>query len=61
MLLETKILKDNQLLSGEDIMDGTKDGESSMLIKPRRSQERDGTTNSASISIDNSTLDQDFQ
>jgi hypothetical protein len=36
MLLETKILKDNQLLSGEDIMDGIRDGELYILTNLRR-------------------------
>jgi hypothetical protein len=50
MLPETKIKKDKLLLSGRDIMDGTKDGELSIKIRLERSEERDTITDSVSTS-----------
>jgi hypothetical protein len=60
MSIKTRILKDNKLLSGRNIMDGTRDGELSMLTRPPRLDPRDMTVDLDSISIDHSSGDQDF-
>jgi hypothetical protein len=41
--VEIKMLKDKTLLSGRDTMDGTRDGESSILIRLEKNLEKDGT------------------
>jgi hypothetical protein len=41
--VEIKMLKDKTLLSGKDTMDGTRDGESSILIRLEKNLEKDGT------------------
>jgi hypothetical protein len=60
---KTRMLKDNKLLSVQRPMDGTKDGELSILIirTTERKELQDLTENMDSISIDSSTSDQDFQ
>jgi hypothetical protein len=57
------MLKDNKLLSGEDTMAGTKDGELPILMVKitRRKLLRDMIENTDSISTEHSTSDQDFQ
>jgi hypothetical protein len=50
MLLEERMLKDNQLLSGTDTTESTKDGESPILINLKRFKERDTAPDSVSIS-----------
>jgi hypothetical protein len=61
MFIKTKILKDKRLLSGRDITDGIRDGESSIWTNPERKVQRDTTPNSVSTSADHSTLDQECQ
>jgi hypothetical protein len=41
MSIKERMLKDNKLLSGRDIMAGTKDGRSSMLTKQPRKEPQD--------------------
>jgi hypothetical protein len=64
MLLVVKMKKAKQLLSTTRmetrITMPTKDGRLSILIRLEPSELRDSTRNSASISIDHSTSDQDF-
>jgi hypothetical protein len=61
MSIKIRILKDNKLLSGRNIMAGTRDGESCMLTKHPRLDPRDMTVNMDSISIDHCSGDQDSQ
>jgi len=56
-----KMLKDKLLSFMDHTTRSTKDGELSILINPKRSQLKDSTRNSDSISTDHSTLSQDFQ
>jgi phage-related protein len=61
MFQEQKILK-GKLLSFTDLTTRSiKDGELSILISQKRNQLKDLTKTSDSISIDHSTLSQDFQ
>jgi hypothetical protein len=50
MSIKERILKDKRLSSGRDIMDGTKDGELSILTNQRRSNQRVTTQDSDSTS-----------
>jgi hypothetical protein len=61
MFTKTRISKDNKLLSGRNTMDGTKDGDLSMLTQLRRKQLRAMTLSMDSILIDSCTSDQDSQ
>jgi hypothetical protein len=61
MSKEEKMPKAKTVLLGEDTVEETRDGLSPILTKQRKSQLRDIPPNGASISIDHSTLDQDFQ
>jgi hypothetical protein len=61
MFQETKMLKVKRLLSGRDIMDGTRDGELSILTKHPRNKPRAITADSVSTLTDHSISDQDFQ
>jgi hypothetical protein len=54
------MLKDKKLLLIQEPMDGTRDGELSILINLSRKELRDMIKNTDSISIDFSTSDQDF-
>jgi len=60
MLVETKMRKEHQSLYTRDTMVTTKDGQLSILMKPRRSQPRDSAKISDSTSTDHSTWSQDF-
>jgi len=61
MSIKTRILKDKKLLSGRDIMAGTRDGELSILTNQRKKLLRDMIENMDSTSTEHSTSDQDFQ
>jgi hypothetical protein len=50
MSIKERIMKDKRLLFGRDTMDGIRDGELSMPIKPKRLRVRDIATNSDSTS-----------
>jgi hypothetical protein len=50
MSTKEEMLKDKRLSNGRDIMDGIKDGELSIKINLRRSNLRDTTQDSDSIS-----------
>jgi hypothetical protein len=54
-------LKDKRLLFGKSIMAGTRDGESFILTKHPRLDQRDMTVNLDSISIDKCSSDLDSQ
>jgi hypothetical protein len=54
------MLKDKKLLSIQEPMDGTRDGELSILINLSRKELLDMIKNMDSTSIDFSTSDQDF-
>jgi len=56
-----KMLKLNQLLPTRATMEETRNGKLSMLIKLKRLKLRESMKNSASISIDHSTSDQECQ
>jgi hypothetical protein len=60
MSTKTRILKVKRLLSGRDIMAGTRDGESCILTNQRRKDRVDLTENTDCISTDHSISDQDF-
>jgi hypothetical protein len=61
MFQEEKILKDKPFGSGRNTEEPTRDGQFSMLTRHQRQRLKDSTKNSASISTDHSTSDQDFQ
>jgi hypothetical protein len=56
-----RILKAKPYKSFQEMINHNKDGTLSMLMKPRKSQLRVLIKIGDSISIDHSTLDQDFQ
>jgi len=61
MFQEPRMLKDKKLLFTASALELTRDGELSILTKPRKSQLRDLTKISDSTSEDHSTLFQDSQ
>jgi hypothetical protein len=61
MSQEERILKDKQFGYGRSTVKPTRDGQYSILTSNQRFQRKDSTRNSASISTDHSTSDQDFQ
>jgi hypothetical protein len=61
MSIKERMLKDNKLLSGRDIMAGTKDGQLSTQTNQPRRELLDMIKNTDSISTEHSTSDLDFQ
>jgi hypothetical protein len=61
MFTKRRTLKEQNVLSIEDIMAGTRDGELSMLTQLRKKDPRDMIKSMDSTSIEHSTSDQDSQ
>jgi hypothetical protein len=61
MSIKRRMLKDKNVLFIKDIMAGTRDGESFMLTKLPRLDQRDMIKSMDSTSIEHSTSDQDSQ
>jgi hypothetical protein len=61
MSQETKILKDKTFMLGRDMVEETRDGESSMLIELQRKRSLDMILTSDSTLEEHSTSDQECQ